>query len=210
MGRLLYIQASPRVGRSHSIAAADAFVETYREANPGDEVVTLNVFEADLPAFDGLAVQAKYAILHGKQHTEEELAAWRAVEAVIEQFTSADKYAFAVPMWNFGIPYKLKQYVDILVQPGYTFSHDPATGFSGLVTGRPVFIAYASGGEYGEGSEAAAFDLQKPYLELVLGFMGLTDIRSVIVAPTLLTGPEAAAAARGSAIARAREMAAEF
>ncbi len=70
MGKLLYIQASPRVGRSHSIAAADAFVETYREANPGHEVVTLNVFEADLPAFDGLAVQAKYAILHGKQHTE--------------------------------------------------------------------------------------------------------------------------------------------
>jgi len=113
-------------------------------------------------------------------------------------------------MWNFGIPYKLKQYVDILVQPGYTFSHDPAAGFSGLITGRPVFIAYASGGEYGEGSEAAAFDLQKPYLALILGFMGLTDIRSVTVAPTLLAGPEAAAAARESAIAQAREMAAEF
>jgi FMN-dependent NADH-azoreductase len=210
MARLLCIQASPRVGRSHAIAVTNAFIEAYQGANPGDEVETLNVFEADLPPFDGLAVQAKYTILHGKDHTEEERGAWRAVEAVIEQFTAADKYALAVPMWNFGIPYRLKQYLDILVQPGYTFSYDPETGFSGLVTGKPVFIAYASGGEYGEGSETAAFDLQRPYVELILGFMGLTDIRSVTVAPTLLAGPEAAAAAREAAVKTARELAAGF
>lgn len=44
------------------------------------------------------------------------------VEDVIEQFTAADKYLFSLPMWNFGIPYKLKHYIDVIVQPGYTFS----------------------------------------------------------------------------------------
>ncbi len=68
MSRLLYIQASPRVKRSHSIAVADAFVEAYKKANPADEVETLNVFDAGLPKFDGMAVQAKYTILHGKEH----------------------------------------------------------------------------------------------------------------------------------------------
>ena len=115
MSKLLCIQASPRGERSKSIAVADVFVKTYQQAHPGDDIETLNVFNADLLAFDGLALQAKYTILHGQKHSQEELSAWKAVEAVIEQFTSADKYVFAVPMWNFGIPYRLKQYIDIIV-----------------------------------------------------------------------------------------------
>ncbi len=156
MATVLYIKASPRGGRSHSLAVADAFVETYRAAHPGDEVKTLDVFKADLPAFDGLAVQAKYTILHGQKHTAEELAAWQAVEAVIAEFKAADKYVFAVPMWNFGIPYRLKQYLDLLIQPGYTFSYSPEKGYTGLVTGKPVFVAYARGGEYPEGTPGEA------------------------------------------------------
>ena len=210
MSKLLYIQASPRGERSHSVAAADAFVQAYREAHPEDEVVTLNVFTADLPAFDGLAVQAKYAILHGKEHTQEEADAWKAVEAIIEEFKSADKYVFAVPMWNFGIPYRLKQYIDLLVQPGYTFSFSPEEGYKGLVTGKPALVAYASGGEYSEGSGAESYDLQRPYVELILGFIGFTDVRSLTVAPTLMGGPDVASEKRSAAIQQAQSLAAEF
>jgi len=210
MSKLLCIQASPRGARSHSVAVADAFVEAYRKAHPGDEVATLNVFTAALPAFDGLAVQAKYTILHGQKHTPEEVEAWKAVEAVISEFKSADKYLLAVPMWNFGIPYRLKQYLDVLIQPGYTFSFSPETGYTGLVTGKPAFVVYARGGEYPEGSDAAAFDLQKKYLELALGFMGFTDIRSAVVEPTLMGGPDTAAQKQAAAIAQAREIARTF
>jgi FMN-dependent NADH-azoreductase len=210
MGKLLYIQASPRVGRSHSLAVADAFVESYRENNPDDEIVTLDLFKADLLPFDGLAVQAKYTILHGQKHSQEELDAWKAVEVVIEEFKSADKYVMAVPMWNFGIPYPLKHYIDIIVQPGYTFSYTPEEGYKGLVTGKPIFIAYARGGEYPPGSDYEAFDLQKKYLELILGFMGFTDIRSIAVEPTLMGGPEVAKAKREAAIEQAKQMAKEF
>ncbi len=204
MGKLLYIQASSRGKRSHSSAMAEEFLSAYREANPGDEVVTLNVFEADLPSFDGLAVLAKYTILHGKEHSAEEQDAWRAVEAVIAEFVAADKYVLSVPMWNFGIPYRLKQYVDILVQPGYTFSYSPEAGYEGLVTGKKAFVAYARGGAYAGGTEAAAFDLQKAYLELILGFIGLTEIDSVSVEPTLMEGPEVAAGSKAEAARRAR------
>jgi FMN-dependent NADH-azoreductase len=211
MGKLLYIQASPRVGRSHSLAVADAFVESYRENNPDDEIVTLDLFKADLLPFDGLAVQAKYTILHGQKHSQEELDAWKAVEVVIEEFKSADKYVMAVPMWNFGIPYPLKHYIDIILQPGYTFSYTPEEGYKGLVTGKPIFIAYARGGEYPPGSDYEAFDLQKKYLELILGFyMGFTDIRSIVVEPTVMGGPEVAKAKREAAIEKAKQMAKEF
>jgi len=209
MSRLLYIQASPRIERSYSIAVADAFVSAYKEANPKDEVIIMNLFKKDLPSFDGLAVQAKYAILHGLKHTPEELAAWKKVEELIAEFKSADRYVMAVPMWNFGIPYRLKQYLDIIVQPGYTFSFSSKEGYKGLVLGKPIFVSYSRGGAYEKGSPAEAFDLQTKYFQLALGFIGFTDIRTLIVEPTL-AGPDVAKQKREEAISKAKEMARAF
>ena len=209
MSKLLYIQASPRIERSYSIAVADAFVSTYKQANPKDEIVTMNLFKKDLPPFDGLTVQAKYTILHGLKHSPEELGAWRKVEDLIAEFKSADKYVMAVPMWNFGIPYRLKQYLDILVQPTYTFSFSPQEGYKGLVLGKPIFVAYSRGGAYPKGSAEEAFDLQTKYLQLILGFIGFTDIRTLVVEPTL-AGPDVAKKKREEAIAKAKEMALKF
>jgi FMN-dependent NADH-azoreductase len=210
MNKLLYLKASPRIGRSHSLKVADAFVESFRKNHPGCEILPVNLFERHLPSFDGLAVTAKYTILHGEKPYAEELEAWRSVEAIIDEFKSADKYVFAVPMWNFGIPYRLKQYIDLLVQPTYTFSFDPDKGYSGLVTGKSAFVAYARGGEYPEGTEAEAYDFQKKYLETILGFIGITDVRSVVVEPTLMGGPDVASEKSETAIKKAEEMAREF
>jgi FMN-dependent NADH-azoreductase len=209
MSKLLYIQGSPRIERSYSIAVADAFVAAYKQTNPKDEVVSMNLFKKDLPAFDGLTVQAKYTILHGLKHTPEELAAWKTVEDIIAEFKSADKYVMAVPMWNFGIPYRLKQYLDILVQPTYTFSFSPKEGYKGLVLGKPIVVAYSRGGAYPKGTADEAFDLQTKYFQLILGFIGFTDIRALIVEPTL-AGPDVAKQKREETIAKAREMAKTF
>lgn len=210
MSNLLYIQASPRGQRSHSVAVTDAFIEAYQQKNPDDKIEILNVFDESIPDFDGLVVQAKYTILHGKSHSEAEKQVWKNVEKVIEQFTSADKYVLATPMWNFSIPYRLKQYIDILVQPGYTFSYSPETGYQGLVSGKPMLAVFARGGEYPPDSEAEGFDMQKKYIELIFGFMGITDIRSLVVEPTLQGGPDVAGAKRREAIEKAKEIAGVF
>jgi FMN-dependent NADH-azoreductase len=210
MSKILYIQASPRGKRSKSITAADAFVEAYKQKNPSDQIETLNLFEAQIPSLDGLAIQAKYTILHGQEHSEEELGAWRDVEKVIEQFVSADKYILAVPMWNFSIPYRLKHYIDVLIQPGYTFSYTEEEGYHGLIKGKPICVVYASGGEYPAGSEAEAFDLQKKYVELILGFMGFENISSIVVEPTLQGGPDVADAKLREAVDKAKEIAVTF
>ena len=210
MSILLYIQASPRGQRSHSVAVADAFVETYEQKHPDDQVDILNVFDKSIPNFDGLTVQAKYTILHGKSHSAEEQQVWKDVEKTIEQFTSADKFVLAVPMWNFSIPYRLKQYIDILVQPGYTFSYSPETGYQGLVSGKPILIVFARGGEYPPGSDVEGLDLQKKYLELIFGFIGFTDIRSVLIEPTLQGGPDVAGTKRQEAIEKVKQIAEDF
>ncbi|MCX5634530.1 MAG: NAD(P)H-dependent oxidoreductase, partial [Planctomycetota bacterium] len=184
--------------------------ETYKQKHPDDKIVTLNIFKEKLPAFDGLAVQAKYTILHGQKHSKEEQQAWKRVEKIIEQFKSADKYVLAVPMWNFGIPYRLKQYIDILVQPGYTFSYSPETGYKGLLTGKPLLAIYARGGEYPAGGPAEAVDMQTKYLQLILGFIGFMNIRSVIVEPTLQGSAEAIEAKVQKAVDAAGRNAEDF
>jgi FMN-dependent NADH-azoreductase len=210
MSKVLYIKASPINERSYSAAVADAFVEAYKKANPKDEVKVLDLFAARLPAFDDAAVSGKYKIMHGKPHSAKEKQAWEKVVAVINEFKNADKYVMAVPMWNFSIPYRLKQYIDVIVQPGQTFTVDSAGNYKGLVTGKPVLVVYARGGEYPAGTAAEAFDLQKKYLELILGFIGFTDVRSVIVEPTLAAGPAVAEQKRAAAIEKAGKMAREF
>ena len=118
----------------------------------------------------------------------------------LELQAEVDKYLLSLPMWNFGIPYTLKHYIDVLVQPGLTFSYTPSEGYKGLVTGRPAAAVYARGGAYGPGSGAENYDKQSDYLRHILGFIGLTDVKQIFVEPTL-AGPDA----KEKAVAMAKE-----
>jgi len=206
MAKILHIVASPRGARSASKTVADHLVAAAVAAHPGDTVETLDLWAAHLPEFDGAALDAKYAILHGQAFTPEQQAAWNTVVSYAEQLKGADKLVFSLPMWNFGIPYKLKQWIDIVAQPGLTFSFSPETGYSGLVTGKSAVAVYSRGGAYGPGSGAEGYDAQTAYLRQVLGFLGITNLREVLVEPTL-AGGEAKDAAVAAALAKAEEIA---
>ena len=209
MARLLYIETSPRKDRSASIEAAKTFIGEYKRTHPEDVVETLDLWTTHLPEFDGHVIDSKYAILHGLEHTDEQRQAWKGVEDVIGQFNGADKYLFSLPMWNFGIPYKLKHYIDVIVQPGYTFSFSPEEGYKGLVTDKPIAVIYARGGAYGPGTGAESYDLQKAYIEHILGFIGFKDFQTLLVEPTLVS-PEDNKKTMEAAREQAKAMAARF
>ena len=206
MAKLLYIESSPRKQRSHSIKVANAFLEAYAAAHPADNIDRLDLWEEALPSFDGAMIDAKYSIMHGQDPSDTEKAAWKTVETLFARFNAADKYVFSVPMWNFGLPYKLKHYIDVITQPGLAWSFSPDAGYAGLVSGKACAI-YSSGGAYHDGSGAEAFDGQKPNFEGWLAFIGITDVTRVIVAPTLaapdeISATDAAACDDAGAVAR--------
>ena len=209
MATLLYIEASPRKQRSHSIKVAEAFLVAYQQTHPSDRIDRLDLWQADLPRFDGDMLNAKYSIMHGEQPSVAERGAWRQVESFFQRFNAADKYLFGVPMWNFGLPSVLKHYIDVITQPDLAWRFEPvSSSYSGLVRGRTLAI-YASGAASHAGSGAEAFDLQKPALENWLAFIGLTDVTRITVAGTQL-GPEAAANATHEAMAEAVRVAGPF
>ncbi len=209
MSKLFYIEASPRKERAYSIKVAQQFLNTYKETNPSHTIESFDLWQTSLPEFDGATINAKYRILHGETHTDAEATAWNSVEELFNQFDSADKFVFSLPMWNFGVPYKLKHYIDIITQPGLSFSFTPEDGYSGLVTGKPAAVIYARGGEYSSSEAAAGMDFQKRYLEMWLGFIGFTDITPILVEPTL-SDPSDAEKTLNQALEQAAAVACKF
>ena len=117
MSTLLHVSASPRDALSESRALAAAFLGTHRLAHPDVVVEELDLFDGKLPAFGRLAAEAKMAVFGGGQPSAEQQGEWDAARAVFDRFAAADAYLFSVPMWNAGVPYVLKQWIDIISQP---------------------------------------------------------------------------------------------
>jgi FMN-dependent NADH-azoreductase len=108
-------------------------------------------------------------------------------------------------MWNFGIPYKLKHYIDIIVQPSYTFTVTDGN-YKGLAGGKPLCLILARGASYDNDSPIA---FQKKYLEFISGFIGFTDIKTVVCQP-MLSDENTVKKAQEAAINNARSIAAVF
>ena len=183
--RINYIECSPRGERSHSTKIAQAYIEQAKKNIPDLELNHINPWSLNLPEFDGDMLNAKYSVISGTDPSADEVSAWSNVKNIFDEFNNADHYLFSVPMWNFNIPYKLKHYIDIITQPGMSWSYTPDDGYRGLMTEKTATIIYATGDGYGEGTGFESFDMQKPYVNLWLTFLGFKKIEKVVVDRTL-------------------------
>lgn len=198
MPRLLYIEASPRKARSASTELANAVVDAYRSKYSNAFVDHLDLWAKPLPEFDQAALDAKYAVLDGTTFTAPQRAAWNTITGMVDRLKAADVVVFSVPMWNFSIPYKLKHYLDLILQPGLSFGYEAQRGYFGMVNDKKAVCVFASGGEYIAGTPEAEIDFQSKYLHFALGFIGIEQRYELRVAPTL-QGKERTQQAKDSA-----------
>lgn len=210
MTRVLYIEGSPNKEYSASIEVCNAFLDVYRRAHPDHVIQKLDIWDLELPEFDGDALAAKYAGLSGAALTPAQAAAWRRIEELAAPFHEADKFLFGVPLWNFSIPYKLKHLIDVISQKDVLFTFD-SSGFAGMLRGKKAAVVYARGLSYtsqGSFTPASEFDLQRPYMETWLKFVGVEDVAGIVVERTLF-GPDGKVD-RSNAIEEARARARAF
>ena len=188
MTTLLYIQGSPRNTASKSIQIADAYLDALRAANPDLEIDVLDLWNTELPAFDGDKAAAKMNVIEGVAQGGTGQTAWDEIVGITARFMSADRYLIASPMWNSGIPYRLKHYIDLVHQPGMLWSLDPQSGYRGLLKGKHATLALTSG-VYAQGVGEPAFgvDHHAAYLRMWLNQAGIADIDEVRFQPTMLT-----------------------
>ena len=205
MTKILHIVASPRGDASQSTKLADAYLNTALANDPNTTIDTLDLWQANLPEFDGDKAAAKMTFFGVGEMGTSEQSAWDQIVEITDRFTSADIYVLSVPMWNCGIPYKLKQYIDIITQPGLLFGFDPEAGYSGLLVGKTAKVFYTAG-VYGPGAPAKyGADFHSTYLVWWLGFIGVSDIEDIRFQPSLLTadplGDQKAAVQKSMALA---------
>jgi FMN-dependent NADH-azoreductase len=208
MTKLLHLSASPRGDRSESLALARTFLTALGEAHPEIDVEEYDLWDGTLPAFGPDAAAAKMAIFAGEQPQGPAADAWAAATAAFHRFAAADLYLFSVPMWNHGVPYILKQFIDVVSQPGLAFGFDPEHGYTGLLAGRRAAVIYTSA-VYGpgRGPEFGA-DFQSPYVEGWLRWAGIEPTGRIEFRPDLVTAD--AATDRRHAHDQARDLAKRF
>jgi FMN-dependent NADH-azoreductase len=208
MPKLFHLNCSPRAD-SESAAGARVFLDVFRKARPDWDIDVMNLWRDHLPEFEGYVLEAKYARMSGRAFTDSQRDGFALAERIAIRLALADRVLISTPMWNFGIPYKLKQWFDVIVQPGVTFRFDPATGYQPLLKDRPTLVIIASGGDFVTGMNRGRTDMATPYLREALRFIGVSDVRFVPIGPT--TGPvEPIRTARERAHRRLSELAMRF
>jgi FMN-dependent NADH-azoreductase len=181
---ILQINASARREGANSTRLANAIVDRLKAANPNAQVTLRDLAVTPHPMLDEAALGALFT--PADQRTPEQAARVALDDALIAEIQAHDTIVLGVPMYNFGIPAQLKNWIDAIARAGVTFRYT-AAGPEGLLKGKTVYLALARGGLYRDTDK----DAQVPYMKNVLGFLGMTDLR-LIYAEGLAMGPEAA------------------
>ena len=202
--RILHVIGSPRGERSRSVKVAQRLIERLAAASPGTEVETLNVCHADLPALTGPVIEGRYALIEGREVADDVRAAWGRIGEAVAHFLSFDCIVFSVPMWNFGIPWQLKQYIDTITQPGMAFRVSES-GVEGMGAGKRVILVASGALDIRPDSPTAELDFQVRFMQAWLGFIGITDVHVVHLRPTY-GPPEAVEAAMAEAYSSAEAL----
>jgi FMN-dependent NADH-azoreductase len=188
---ILQINSSSRRGGSHSTRLANRLVQRLRDADPDATLTVRDFNDAPHPALDEAALGALFTA--ADQRTSEQAARVAQDDALIAEVQAADVIVVGVPMYNFGVPAVLKNWIDAISRAGVTFRYT-ASGPEGLLKGKKVYVALTRGGLY----RNTPSDTQVPYLTTIFSFLGLTDVHFVY-AEGLALGPDAEQSAIASA-----------
>ncbi|MUT67436.1 FMN-dependent NADH-azoreductase [Paenibacillus sp. NEAU-GSW1] len=210
MATVLYITAHPLDPQeSFSLAVGKQFIEAYRESNPTDKVIHLDMYKENIPQFDADVLRGWGKLRSGlsfDQLSDAEKSKVARLEAIVDQYVAADKYVYVSPMWNFSIPPVLKAYTDATSIPGKTFKYTH-NGPVGLLSGKKALHIQASGSVYSEGP-LAEVEMGYSYLKKILQFYGIQSMEAIFAEGT--ASSERAPAIKEEAIAHAKEVAKRF
>jgi FMN-dependent NADH-azoreductase len=176
---LLHIISTPRSHESNTIRVSNALIEELYVKYADLTVTVLDLFKADLPAVAGANIESKYKLMTGQALDTYHQSCWDAIDATCKRFLEADVYVISTPMWNLGVPYVLKYYIDAIVQPGYLFRYDENGVPEGLLKGKKMVVVTSRGADYSPDGPMHALDFLEPYLRAIFSFVGITDLHFI-------------------------------
>ncbi|MES0885067.1 FMN-dependent NADH-azoreductase [Roseibium sp. SCP14] len=182
MTLLLRINSSSRQTGSHSTEIADHFEGCFRNKYPDCRVVNRHVSDGSIPLISQKTIEGFYT--PDAAMTADLREATSLSDSLIDELQQADTLLITAPIYNFSVPAALKAWIDQVVRMGHTFAYEDGA-FRGLARTRRAVVVCAYGAEgYLEGEPFAAANFVQPYLQFLLSFLGITDIRFISVQGT--------------------------
>jgi FMN-dependent NADH-azoreductase len=141
--KLLVINAHPKVDTDSSVSlqVLHHFLETYKKMNPKGPIEQIDLYREHIPCIDRTFLNLQEKKGRDERLTEEEQMLDSRMSEVLQQFKGAKKYVIVMPLHNFNVPSKLKDYMDNILISKETFLGIEEAGKPQKVNSDSIFYA---------------------------------------------------------------------
>lgn len=192
MNKTLIINAHPKIDdiSSVSLQVFKHFLKAYQELIPDSEVIEqINLYSDVVPMIDKTVLSAWEKQRKEQERTSEEQKVTERMSEILQQFKSANTYVIVLPLHNFNIPSKLKDYMDNILIARETFKYTENGSVGLLKDGRRMLIIQASGSIYTNDDWYTEVDYSQKYLKSMFNFIGIEDYQVIRAQGTALLEP---------------------
>lgn len=175
MEKLLVINAHPIVESESSVSllVLRRFVERYRKLNPEAPIEQIDLYREPIPCIDRTFLSVQEKKKRDEPLTEEEQRLASRMSDILRQFKDAKKYVIAMPLHNFNVPSRLKDYIDNILIAKETFAYTDKGSVGLLHDGRNVLVIQASDGIYTNEDWYSEVEYSHKFLKSMFNFMGV-------------------------------------
>ena len=182
MKNLLRISTSLFEENSVSSALSADLIVALKGKGEDFTVIERDFSKQAIPHLDGQWLEAISTPAAQRSAEQQEKVAFS--DSLIAQVQTADILVIGLPMYNFTVPSMLKAWIDHIARAGVTFAYTEQ-GPKGLLKNKKVYLVSAMCGVH----DTAATDFLRPYMKLIMSFIGLDDVE-IINAGGLSMGEE--------------------
>ncbi len=130
-------------------------------------------------------LESRYRLINGQAVEPAFEAQWAELRKRVDRLLGVDVWLFSTPMWNFGLPYRLKHYLDLIIQPTMAFTNDAAGAIDAHGTNKIAVLIGAGALDIRPGAPLAALDFTLSHLAQCLRvYFGVPEIHEIRAVPT--------------------------
>jgi FMN-dependent NADH-azoreductase len=189
MNKTLIINAHPKIDdtSSFSLQVFNHFLKAYKELISDSEVIEqINLYSDIVPMIDKTVLSAWEKQRKEQELTTQEQKLMGRMSEILQQFKSANTYVIVLPLHNFNIPSKLKDYMDNIMIARETFKYTENGSVGLLKDGRRMLVIQASGAIYTNDDWYTEVDYSNKYLKSMFNFLGIEDYQIIRAQGTAL------------------------
>ncbi|KKI90570.1 FMN-dependent NADH-azoreductase [Bacillus sp. SA1-12] len=192
MNKTLVINAHPKIddSSSASLQVFNCFLKAYKELIPDSEAIEqINLYSDEVPMVDKTVLSAWEKQRKEQELTREEKKVNDRMSEILQQFKRANTYVIVLPLHNFNIPSKLKDYMDNIMIARETFKYTENGSVGLLNDGRRMLVIQASGSIYTNNDWYTEVEYSHKYLKSMFNFLGIEDYQIIRAQGTAILEP---------------------